>query len=91
MLEDIFGERHWSRASLEEDVARGLSLEEDNGDVFTWLTCTNAGAGDVCRAALRVEGIAEEDLATVYLCDPASKSTLRVLARPGIKVRPSAT
>ena len=38
-------------------------------------------------AALRLQGIGEEDLATGYLCDPASKSALRVLARPGIKVR----
>ena len=87
MLEDYFGETHWRRVSLEAVVARGFSLEQDNGDVFTWLTCTNAGAADVCRAALRIHGIGEEDLETGYLCDPASKSTLRVLARPGIKVR----
>ena len=36
---------------------------------------------------MRLKGIGEEDLATGYLCDPASKSALRVLARPGIKVR----
>ena len=64
-----------------------MALEQDTGDAFIWLTCTNAGAADVCRAALRIQGIGEEDLDTGYLCDPASKSTLRVLARPGIKVR----
>ena len=55
--------------------------------MFTWLTCTNPGAAEVCRAALRLKGIGEEDLATGYLSDPSSKSHLRVLARPGIKVR----
>ena len=55
--------------------------------VFTWLTSTNAGAADVCKAALLLEGIDEEDLATGYMCDPTTKSSLRILARPGIKIR----
>ena len=28
-----------------------------------------------------------EDLATGYMCDPTTKSSLRILARPGIKIR----
>ena len=32
-------------------------------------------------------GIGEHDLEGGYLCDPSSKSTLRLLARPGIVVR----
>ena len=51
------------------------------------MTCTNAGAAEVCLAALQPRGIGEDVLATGYVCDPVSKSNLRVLARPGIKVR----
>ena len=58
-----------------------------HGQVFTWLTCTNEGAAEVCRAALRIAGIDEEEMSRGYLCDPASKSPLRILARPGMKVR----
>ena len=36
--------------------------------------------------ALRIHGIVEEDLETRYLRDPAPKSTLRVVARPGNNV-----
>ena len=54
---------------------------------FLWLTCTNAGAEEVCAAALWVNGITEEDLEMGYLCDPTSKSGLRILARRGIVVR----
>ena len=58
-----------------------------HGQVFSWLTCTNAGAAEVCSAALRIAGIDSEEVSRGYLCDPASKSPLRILARPGIKVR----
>ena len=87
MLQEYFEGRHWRGVSLEEAVCHGNALEETTGQLFTWLTCTNAGAADVCRAALRVAGIDEDDLASGYLCDPASKSPLRILARPGIKER----
>ena len=83
---EYFEGRHW-RGLLEAAVRRGQDLEQSTGKVFTWLTCTNAGAADVCRAALQLQGIGEDDLATGYSCDPASKSDLRVLARPGFKVR----
>ena len=72
---------------MAEAVARGLRMEEATGQVFTWLTTTNAGAAEVCRAALGLRGIGEGDNARWYLPDPASKSTLPILARPGIVIR----
>ena len=87
MLEEYFEGRHWRGVSLEAAVRRGHAVEESNGQACTWLTCSNAGAAEVCRAALRLKGIGEEGLATGYLCDPASKSDVRAMARPGIKVR----
>ena len=82
-----FAERHWRGCSLAEAVARGLRIQESTGLVFTWLTSTNAGAADVCRAALGISGIHDDDLAHGHLPDPASKSALRILARPGIVIR----
>ena len=87
MLEEYFAGRQWRGVSLEDAVCRGDALEETTGQVFTWLTSTNAGADEVCRGALRVAGIDEDELSTGYLCDPAAKSPLRILARPGINVR----
>ena len=86
MLVEYFEQRQW-RDSLDAAVARGQALQETTGQVFTWLTCTNAGAAEVCRAALRLAGIEEEELSTGYLSDPSSKSPLRILARHGIQVR----
>ena len=87
MVQEYFEGRHWGGVLLEYAVRRGNALEEASGQVFSWLTCTNAGAADVCLAALSVLGIDEEQLEDGYLCDPTSKSPLRILARPGIKVR----
>ena len=87
MLEEYFEGRHWRGVSLDTAVGRGQGLEQSTGQLFTWLTCTNAGAAEVCRAALRLRGITEEQLAAGYLVDPASKSDLGMLAIPGIKVR----
>ena len=55
--------------------------------MFTWLTVTNAGSEEVCRAALRHQGITEAELDTGFVCDPQTKSRLRILARPGIILR----
>ena len=55
--------------------------------MFTWLTVTNAGSEEVCRAALRYQGITEEELSRGFVCDPQTKSRLRILARPGIILR----
>ena len=87
MVQEYFADRHWHSVSLQTAVRWGLELEQSSGRRFTWLTSTNAGAAEVCRAALAVAGIGEEDLSGGYLCDPESKSPLRILARPGIKVR----
>ena len=62
-------------------------MAEENRCIFTWLTATNAGSEQVCRAALHLKGIKEADLADGFVCDPQTKSSLRILARPGIIVR----
>ena len=62
-------------------------MEQTIGQLFTWCTSTNVGPAEICMAALRVAGIDEDELSTGYLCDPASKSPLRILARAGIKAR----
>ena len=86
MLEEYVEGRHWRGGSLDAAVIRGNRLEETIGPVSTWLTCTNVGVVDICRVALRVAGIDEDELATGYLCDPASKPTVRISARLGIRV-----
>ena len=68
-------------------MAYGLELAAARGKVFTWLTCTNRGASAVCRAALAHKGIDDDDLLAGYQGDPASKSKLRILCRPGLVYR----
>ena len=48
---------------------------------------TNAGAFEVWVAALRELDVSQEELAKGYLCDPSSKSTLRIVAQPRVLVR----
>jgi len=86
-LAEYFGGRHWENSSLEACVAYGLELAAARGKVFTWLTATNKGSADVCRAALANRGISDDDLCAGYPGDPASKSNLRILARPGLVYR----
>ena len=84
-LLQYFGDRHWSRrVDLQTCVARGMEIAREKGEPFTWLTCTNAGASEVCEAALATMGISKLDISGGYLCDPSSKSDLRLLARPGM-------
>ena len=64
-----------------------MKKKEAAGEPFVWLCATNAGAAEVCRAALRTHGISDEELEKGYLPDPASKSNLRILARPGLLIR----
>ena len=86
-LMEYFGDRHWSDHTLDESVAYGMELAEKTKDgMFYWLTSTNRGASEVCAAALRCIGVAKE-AEKGYLCDPATKSTLRILARKGILIR----
>ena len=51
------------------------------------MTSTNRGASAVCRAALAHKGISDDDLLAGYQGDPASKSKLRILCRPGLLYR----
>ena len=87
ILREYFGERHWDGFTLAECVAHGLEMAEKEKKVFTWLTSTNRGSQTVCEAALVLLGITEKDLEKGYLCDPTSKSSLRILARRGLVLR----
>ena len=88
LLDEYFLHRHWrSSLSLEVCVAEGMKIAEQKQKPFSWLTCTNAGASEVCRAALALVGVTSEELASGYLCDPATKSDLRIVAKAGIIVR----
>ena len=82
-----FSDRHWRGHALEEFVSRGMQLAVDKGQPFTWLTATNRGASEVCAAALRLSGITDDELRQGYDCDPATKSDLRIVAKPGVVVR----
>ena len=52
-LEEYFGDRHWQDELLDA-VRRGMRLAEEAREVFAWLTCTNKGASEVCKAALKL-------------------------------------
>merc|ERR1712110_224607 len=56
-------------------------------EVFTWLTSTNRAASEVCEAALLNKGITVADTEQGYDCDPASMSTLGILANKSIVLR----
>jgi hypothetical protein len=86
-LTEYFGDHHWRRYSLDECVAYGMQMAKETEKVFTWLTSTNRGSSEVCAAALRIIGISEADLENGYLCDPSTKSDLRIVARKGILIR----
>ena len=45
------------------------------------------GFAEVCKAALKLIGITDADLAKGYYCDPNTKSDLGIVARPGIVIR----
>jgi hypothetical protein len=86
-LQEYFGDRHWENDTLQQCVAYGMELADKEKEVFTWLTSTNRGAAEVCEAALRNLGITRDEVDKGFLCDPTTKSTLRILARPGIIMR----
>ena len=87
VLSQYFADRHWRRESLETCVARGMELADRAGQPFSWLTCTNAGSAEVCKAALSLIGVTEAQLAAGYFSDPTTKSDLRIVAKPGIVIR----
>ena len=64
-----------------------MSKAEVAGEPFVWLTATNRGASEVCEAALELAGITKLMLETGYFCDPTSKSSLRIVAKPGVYIR----
>ncbi len=70
-----------------EAVQRGMDIARKSGKPFQWLTSTNKGAAEVCRAALRSLQVTEEELKSGYSCDPASKSDLRIVAKKGLLIR----
>ncbi len=70
-----------------EAVQRGMDIARESGKPFQWLTSTNKGAAEVCRAALRSLQVTEEELKSGYSCDPASKSDLRIVAKKGLLIR----
>ena len=86
-LEEYFHQRHWQHTELDDCIRTGEELAAIRKEPFTWLCVTNKGAAEVCQAALRTHGISQKDLDDGYLCDPSTKSDLRILARPGIMIR----
>ena len=87
MLVEYFGDRHWKTASVQDCVIQDMRLAEAKEEPFAWLCTTNAGVAKVCGAARVHEGLSAKDLEQRYLPDPTSKSTLRIVARPGILAR----
>ena len=92
-LDEYFADRHWPSSgpyqemTLQECVAKGMELAAGTSEVFTWLTSTNRGASEVCEAALLNKGITVADTEQGFDCDPASLSTLGILANTGIVLR----
>ena len=86
VLEEYFEGRRW-RGSLDAAVGRSIEISRTSGQPFLWLCCTNRGAAEVSAAAVRHVGITEAELRKGFLPDPTSKSTLRIVARPGVLVR----
>ena len=64
-----------------------MSKAQVAAEPFVWLTATNQGASEVCEAALELAGITKLMLETGYFCDPTSKSSLRIVAKPGVYIR----
>ena len=65
----------------------GMRLAKEAREPFAWLTCTNKGANEVCKAALELEGVTDDELASGYSCDPTSKSDLDIVFKKGIIYR----
>ena len=86
MLQDYFHRRQF-RGTLEQTVGHTLDFEKNGGSPMTWLTCTNAGAQAVAQAALRYNGITQEELQAGFRADPASKCSIPILAKKGLVIR----
>jgi hypothetical protein len=55
--------------------------------ILPWLTITNRGAAEICEAALDVLHVTADELKAGFCCDSTSKSTLPIVARPGLILR----
>jgi len=87
-LKEYFSGRHWDqREELDVAVARGMRISDESGKPFSWLTSTNAGAAEVCAAALRVLKVSAEEQAAGFPCDYTCASSLRIVAKKGILIR----
>ena len=64
-----------------------MELAKKEHQPFAWLTCTNQGVSQVCKAALDLEGVTEEEVDSGYFCDPTSKSDLGIVFKKGIIYR----
>ena len=51
------------------------------------LTITNRGASEICEAALEVLNVTADDQKAGHYCDATSKSSLPIVARPGLILR----
>ena len=51
------------------------------------MACTNTFPSTIASPRVHVTGIGDAALAQGYLCDPATKSDLRILAKPGLLLR----
>ncbi len=87
VLQEYFGQRHWKGASMDQCVKYGMEIAKETDKPFTWLTTNNEGASEVSESALRYLGVTASELDAGYLCDPATKSDLRVVAKPGVLIR----
>ena len=83
LQEECFADRHWKERDLHVCVRTGMRLAKEAQEPFAWLTCTNRGASEVCKAALDLEGVADEEIASGYYCDPTSKSDLGIVFKKG--------
>lgn len=86
-VEDYFEERHWKDEELSDCVQKGLGIQQQEQQPFSWITYTNRGASEVSKAAVGLCGLTEAHLEQGYPCDPATKSELSIVAKPGITIR----
>ena len=86
-LSEYFGDRHWHHRTLESCVAEGMELAAQKQQPFSWLTNTNKGAAEVCQAALNYMGVTPQQLEDGFCCDPTTKSSMRIVAVPGLVLR----
>ena len=64
-----------------------MTLADETGEPFVWLTCTNRGTSEICEPALELAGVSKDDLQSGFFCDPTTKSKLRIVAKPGVYIR----